>query len=39
MNIVEHVSLLHVAASEYILRSDTAGTSSSTMSNFLKNHQ
>jgi hypothetical protein len=40
MNIVEHVSLLHVGASSgYMPRSDIAGFSGSTMSNFLRNHQ
>ena len=40
MNIVEHVSLLHVGASSgYMPRSGIAGSSSSTMSNFLRNHQ
>jgi len=40
MNIVEHVSLLHAGASfGYIPRSGTAGSSGSTMSNFLRNHQ
>jgi hypothetical protein len=40
MNIVEHLSLLHVrASSEYMPRSDIAGSSSSTMSNVLRNHQ
>jgi hypothetical protein len=40
MNIVEHVSLLHVRASfGYMLRSGIAGSSGSTMSNFLRNHQ
>jgi hypothetical protein len=40
MNIVEHVSLLHVGASSgYMPRSDIAGSSCSTMSNFLRNHQ
>ena len=40
MNIVEHVSLLYVGASSgYMPRSDIAGSSSSTMSNFLRNHQ
>jgi hypothetical protein len=34
MNIVEHVSLLHVGASSgYMLRSGIAGSSGSTMSN------
>ena len=40
MNIVEHVSLLQVgASSEYMPRGAIAGTSGSTMSNFLRNHQ
>ena len=40
MNIVEHVSLLHVGAfSGYMPRSSTAGSSGSTMSNFLRNYQ
>jgi hypothetical protein len=40
MNIVEHVSLLYVGASSgYMPRSDIAGSSSSTMSNFLRDHQ
>jgi hypothetical protein len=40
MNIVEHVSLLHVGASpEYMTRSGNSGSSGSTMSNFLRNHQ
>jgi hypothetical protein len=40
MNIVEHVSLLHVGASSgYIPRSGIAGSSSSTMFNFLRSHQ
>jgi hypothetical protein len=40
MNIVEHVSLLHVGASSgYMLRSGIAGSSGSTMSNFLSNQQ
>ena len=40
MNIVEHVSLLHVGSSYgYMPRSDIAGSSGSTMSNFLRNHQ
>jgi hypothetical protein len=39
MNIVEHVSLLHVGASSgYIPRSGIAGSSGSTMSSFLRNH-
>jgi hypothetical protein len=38
MNIVEHVSSLYVGASSgYMPRSDIAGSSCSTMSNFLKN--
>ena len=40
MNIVEHVSLLPVgASSRYTLRSGIAGSSGSTMSNFMKNLQ
>jgi hypothetical protein len=40
MNIVEHVSLLHVVASSgYVPRRGIAGTSSNTMSNFLRNHK
>jgi hypothetical protein len=40
MNIVEHVFLLHVgASSEYMTRSGIAGSSDSTMSNFLRNCQ
>jgi hypothetical protein len=40
MNIVEHVSLLHVGASSgYMLRSGIAGSSGRTMSNFLRNPQ
>jgi hypothetical protein len=40
MNIVEHVSLLHVGASSgYLPRSGIAGSSGSTMSNVLKNCQ
>ena len=40
MNIVEHVSLLHVGASSgYMPRSGIAGSSGSTMSNFLRNSQ
>jgi hypothetical protein len=40
MNIVEHVSLLHVvASSEYMPRIGIAGSSCNTMSNFLRNHQ
>jgi hypothetical protein len=40
MNIVEHVYLLHVgAASWYMSRSCISGSSGSTMSNFLRNHQ
>jgi hypothetical protein len=40
MNIVEHVSLLNVGASSgYMPRSGIAGSSGSTMSNFLRNHQ
>ena len=37
MNIVEHVSLLHVGASSgYLPRSGIAGSSGSSMSNFLR---
>jgi hypothetical protein len=40
MNIVEHMSLLHVGTSfGYIPRSSIAGSSGSTMSNFLRNRQ
>jgi hypothetical protein len=40
MNIVEHVSLLHVGESfGYVPRSDIAGSSGNTMSNFLRNCQ
>ena len=40
MNIVEHVSLLQVGASSgYMPRRGIAGSSGSTMSNFLRNHQ
>jgi hypothetical protein len=40
MNIVEHMSLLHVGVSSgYIPRSGIAGSSGNTMSNFLRNHQ
>ena len=40
MNIVEHVSLLHVGTSSgYMPRSGIAGSSGSTMSNFLSNCQ
>jgi hypothetical protein len=40
MNIVEHVSLLQVGtSSEYMPRSGIAGSSSSTLSNFLRNCQ
>jgi hypothetical protein len=40
MNIVEHVYLLYVVAPfGYMPRSDIAGSSGSTMSNFLRNHQ
>jgi hypothetical protein len=40
MNIVEHVSLLHFGASSgYMPRSGIAGSSGSTMSNFLRNGQ
>jgi hypothetical protein len=37
MNIVEHVSLLHVVTSEYMPRSGFAGSSGRTMSTFLRN--
>jgi hypothetical protein len=37
MNIVEHVSLLPVGTSGYMQRRGIAGSSSSTMSNFLRN--
>jgi hypothetical protein len=40
MNIVEHVSFLQVGTSSgYMPRRGIAGSSSSTMSNFLRNHQ
>ena len=40
MNIVEHVSLLHVGASSgYMPRSGISESSGSTMYNFLRNHQ
>jgi hypothetical protein len=40
MNIVDHVSLLHVgASSEYMPRSGIAGSSNRPMSNFLRNLQ
>jgi hypothetical protein len=40
MNIVEHVSILHVGtSSEYMPRNAIAGSSGSAMSNFLRNHQ
>ena len=40
MNIVEHVSLLHIGASSgYMPRSGISGSSGTTMSNFLSNHQ
>ena len=40
MNIVEHLSLLHVGVcSVYMLKSGIAGSLSSTMSNFLRNVQ
>ena len=39
MNIVEHLSLLHVGASSgYMPRCGIVGSSGSTMSNFLRNH-
>ena len=40
MNIVEHMTLLYVRTSSgYMPRSGIAGSSGSTMSNFLRNHQ
>ena len=40
MNIVEHVSLLHIGTSSgYMPRSGIAGSSGSTMFNFLRSHQ
>jgi hypothetical protein len=40
MNIVEHVSLLHIGASSgYTPQGGSTGSSGSTMSNFLRNHQ
>ena len=40
MNIVEHVLLLNIGASSgYMPRSGVAGTSGSTMSNFLRDRQ
>jgi hypothetical protein len=40
MNIIEHVSLLHVGASSgYMSRSGIAGSSHNNMSNFLKNQE
>jgi hypothetical protein len=40
MNIVGHMSLLHVGASSgYMPKSGIAGSSGNTMSNFLRNHQ
>jgi hypothetical protein len=40
MNIMEYVSLLQVGASSgYMTRSDLAGSSGSTISNFLRNSQ
>ena len=40
INIVEHMSLLHVGTSSgYMSRRGIAGSSCSTMSNFLRNHQ
>jgi len=40
MNIVEHVSLFHVGASSgYMPRNGIAGSSGSTISNFLRNYQ
>ena len=40
MNIVEHVSFLHVGASSgYMPRNGIAGSAGSTMSNFLRNRQ
>jgi hypothetical protein len=39
MNMVEHVSLLQVGTSSgYMPRSGVAGSSGSTISNFLRNH-
>jgi hypothetical protein len=39
MNIVEHVSLLHVEASSgYLLRNGIGGSSSNAMSSFRRNH-
>ena len=39
MNIMEHVSLLHVGASSgYMPRTGIAGSSGRTMNNFLRNH-
>ena len=40
MNILEHVSLLYLgASSEYMPKSGSAGSSGSTISNFLRNCQ
>jgi hypothetical protein len=40
INIVEHVSLIHVGAcSRFMSRSGIAGSSGNTMSNFQRNHQ
>jgi hypothetical protein len=40
MNIVEHVSLLHVGVSSgYMPRSGIVGSSGSTISSFLRSHQ
>ena len=39
MDIVEHVYLLHVESSGYMLRSGIPGSSGSTISNFLRNCQ
>jgi hypothetical protein len=40
MNTVEHVFLLHVGASSgYMTKSGIVGSSGSTVSNFLRNHQ
>ena len=39
MNLVEHVFFLPVGTSGYMPRSGIAGSSDSTMSNFLRNHQ
>jgi hypothetical protein len=39
MNIVEHISLFYVGSTGYMPRSGIDGSSGSTMSNFLRNHQ